>query len=99
MKTHPPTIMLVDDDEDLLSLMKTGFQKHGYAVDARTTAPRREDITDGDPAVIIMDIGLEDENGAALCRAIKRDARAIGTPVILISGHDDAELHQEAASG
>ena len=99
MRTESPIIMLVDDDEDLLSLMKTGLEERGYRVDARTTAPRKEDITGLNPAVIFMDIGLRDENGAALCRAIKHDARATGTPVILISAHDDALLHQEAASG
>ena len=91
--------MLIDDDQDLLSLMKTSLEQQGYLVEARTSAPCREDISDTSPAVIFMDICLENENGAALCRAIKKDALATGTPVILISGHDDDLLHEEAASG
>ena len=91
--------MLIDDDEDLLALMKASFEHKGYTVDARTTAPRREEILGTRPAVIIMDVSLKGENGAALCHAIKQDPGAGRTPVILISGHDADLLHEEAASG
>lgn len=93
------TIMLVDDDKDLLYMMKQSLEKEGYNVGSRTSAPGKKDIVDTHPAVIFMDVNLSGENGAALCRAIKHDAAASDTPVVLISGDDDDLLHQEAASG
>lgn len=45
-----------------------------------------------------MDVNLQDDKGAALCSAIKRDRHSTHPPVILISGHAEEELRQEAAS-
>jgi CheY-like chemotaxis protein len=97
MEHYTPTILLVDDDQDLLALMTDVLEQHGYRVHARTDAPGNAEIAQIAPALIFMDIGLKNENGAALCHAIKRDAQ--GIPVVLISGHDDAQLHQEATAG
>lgn len=96
--THPdrPIIMLVDDDTDLLALLETALLAEGYAVDVRASAPSRQDIAAVDPSLIFLDVGLLEENGAALCRAIKEDFGPT-LPVVLISGHDDDQLHQEAA--
>ena len=92
-----PTIMLVDDDADLLGLLRSTLEKEGYTIDARTSAPRRQDIADVRPSMIFMDIGLSEENGAALCRAIKDDFGA-ALPIILISGMEEGTLKREADS-
>lgn len=78
-----PVIMLVDDDADLLGLLRSTLEKEGYRVEARTSAPGRQDILDVDPSMIFMDVGLSEENGAALCRAIKEDLGA-SLPVVLM---------------
>lgn len=91
-----PLIMLVDDDTDLLLLLEATLLAEGYAVDARTDAPGRGDITAVQPSLLFLDVGLLEENGAALCRAIKEDFGAT-LPVVLMSGHADDQLHQEAA--
>lgn len=97
--TNPnPTIMLVDDDQDLLHLMKASLENEGYVVETRTSAPSNADITAVDPALIFMDVCLNDENGAALCHALKHSGSGAKTPVILISGQDEDRLHQEAAT-
>jgi DNA-binding response OmpR family regulator len=93
---HP--ILLVDDDQDLLMLMKAGLETQGYTVLTRTSAPCRSEIEELAPAVVFMDVNLQKDNGAALCSAIKRDGHSAHPPVILISGHGEEELRQEAAS-
>jgi DNA-binding response OmpR family regulator len=86
------SILLVDDDPDLLQLMKTGLEKRGYTVLARATAPCREEIAEMDPALVFMDVNLQQENGAALCSSIKRDRYSPHPAVILISGLEEGEL-------
>lgn len=96
--TRNPTILVVDDDSDLLELMKRGFEREGYHVVARGTPPAKEEVEHIDPALIIMDVGLGDENGAALCHAIKRDGIRTDHHVVLISGHPRELLDMEAGS-
>lgn len=45
--THP--ILLVDDDQELLLLMKTGSENEGCMVLVRTSAPCRAEIDALDP--------------------------------------------------
>lgn len=91
---HPHPILLVDDDPDLLLMMKTGLENQGYDVLARESAPTRGEMSVLDPAVVFMDVNLHQENGAALCSAIKRDSHSQHPPVILISALGEGELRQ-----
>lgn len=93
-----PIILVVDDDSDLLRLMKRGFEQKGYTVVARRTAPDKAEVDRIGPSVIFMDVGLGAENGAALCHALKRGGSATGQHVVLISGHPQNILEVEAAS-
>jgi DNA-binding response OmpR family regulator len=85
-------ILLVDDDLDLLHLLRSGLENKGYHVLARTNVPCREEFAAMDPALVFMDINLQHENGAALCSAIKRDGHGPHPAVILISGLGEGEL-------
>lgn len=91
-------ILLVDDDQDLLRLMKLTLERDGHRVATLSSAPSRDDIVRLRPHLIFMDVELGNENGAALCSAVKRDALAAGA-VVLISGHGDEQLRSEAMLG
>ncbi len=93
-----PSVLLVDDDQDLLQLMKTGLEDKGYTVHARASAPCRTEMRLMDPAVVFMDVNLPGENGAALCSSIKRDSHSPHPPVILISGVGEGELRASTGS-
>jgi CheY-like chemotaxis protein len=96
--TERPTILLVDDDEDLLMMMRTSFERAGYNVVARKSAPARDEVEQLGPSVIFMDVELESDNGAALCHALKRGGVNMDQHIILISGHAENTLSQEAMS-
>ncbi|MBS1582314.1 MAG: response regulator [Bacteroidetes bacterium] len=89
-----PTVMVVDDDPDLLALMKRTLEKGGFTVAARKGPPDWRDLEETRPAVLFMDIGLGDMDGARVCAAMKRNARIAQLPVILISGEE--RLKEEA---
>lgn len=97
---HDPTpvILLVDDDQDLLDLMSQALAKDGHSVVTMNHAPSHQDIERVRPALIFMDVELGEENGAALCHAVKSDAELFGA-VVLISGHTDDRLRTEADAG
>lgn len=92
------TILLVDDDQDLLQLMKATLEKDGHRVETLSAAPSHEDLARLRPNLVFLDVELGAENSAALCHAVKHDAAAVGA-VVLISGHSDDLLRSEATMG
>jgi len=66
-------ILLVDDDNDLLDLLKYNFQKEGFEV--RTVSKARKAISAAVaflPELIVLDVFMPDGNGIDLCREIRR---------------------------
>ena len=89
------TVMVVDDDEDLLRLARAVLQREGFHVDVRTTSPSWQDLQNTAPCVLFMDIGLGTENGMEACLAIKSNEQFRSLPVILISGQGETRLREE----
>jgi DNA-binding response OmpR family regulator len=77
-------LLLVEDNERLAGLLKQGLEKTGFTVDIVDTA------TDAGEAmqaikfeVIILDLGLPDEDGLSVLRAMRQ--RGDTTPVIIMT--------------
>lgn len=82
-----PHILLVDDDEDILSLLTGFFRKHGFTVsvaangNAMFAALQMRSID-----LIILDVMLQYEDGFTLCQRL----RAISTiPIIMLTAVAD----------
>lgn len=91
-----PVVMVVDDERDFLVLTRTLLLRNGFRADVRTRAPGWHELLLADPAVILMDVMLEGENGAEVCRAIKAHPRFGRLPVILVSGQGEDRLKKAA---
>lgn len=82
-----PHLLLVDDDEDILSLLKNFFRKHGHivsvAADGKTLFAALET---GNVDLIVLDVMLRHEDGFSLCRQV----RATSTiPIIMLTAVAD----------
>jgi two-component system OmpR family response regulator len=82
-----PHLLLVDDDEDILSLLTTFFRKHGHTVsvaedgNAMFAALEQRTID-----LIVLDVMLKHEDGFSLCRRL----RATSTlPIIMLTAVAD----------
>ena len=91
-----PTIMVVDDDKDLLQAMSFLLKRFGFEVDARETPPNWIDLQNVYPSLIFMDVELIRFNGAHVCKSIKENMANWKLPVVLTSAHSQEELEQEA---
>lgn len=86
-------ILIIDDDRDLCELMEDALDDI-YAVHLCHEAHKASTLTQQhQPALIILDINLHDENGLQLCQQLQT-LRSV--PVLLISG-DDADEFQDAS--
>lgn len=84
-------ILLVDDNEDLLLITQVILKSQGYKVDLATTlAEAQTAMAAGLPQLILMDVNLQGEDGAAFCRQLKEASATKEVRIILMSGDDDA---------
>jgi len=79
-------ILLVDDDMDLLSMLKNVLKSNGYSVTtlADGTAVLRT-INYITPDIIILDIHMPPTDGREICRQIKNAPELRHIPVVLYS--------------
>lgn len=96
--THPPAVLVVDDDADLCHLLGAALRKEGFVVETLGTAPSWELLERLDPCVIFLDIGLGAEDGTLVCNQIHRHPRHAHRPVVLISGRPEERLRADAST-
>ena len=93
MKTK---ILLVDDEDDILELLKEWLMAEGFDVLlARNAEEFRESALTQKPDVIILDIMLGPENGIHVYDGLLHQGLDRKTPVIFLTGlaHDRPETH------
>jgi two-component system, OmpR family, response regulator VicR len=86
-------ILLVDDNQDLLLITQVILKSQGYEVALASTVQEAETAIEmGLPALILMDVNLDGEDGCAFCKVLKADPATKDIKVILMSGDDDNSL-------
>jgi len=82
-----PRILLLEDDEELRSIVGRGLREEGFAVSiAGSAAELVRQVDAGDVDALIIDIGLPDADGRDVVQALR--ARGVGTPVIFLTARD-----------
>ncbi|OOG28773.1 DNA-binding response regulator [Thioalkalivibrio denitrificans] len=78
------TVLVVDDDPQVRSLLSDYLSEHGYAViEAASGAALREAVARQVPQVVLLDVGLPGEDGLSLARFL-REQFDLG--IIIVSG-------------
>jgi two-component system OmpR family response regulator len=79
--------LIVDDDEDIRSLLTDFFRRHGHTVSAAATGAEMFSILGAKPVdMVILDVMLQDEDGFSVCRQLRTTS---STPVIMLTGMAD----------
>ena len=77
-------ILLVDDSKTELHVLSELLLKHGYAVrTAESGEEALKRLAEEKPDLVLLDVVMPGQNGFQLTRAITRDPRFAGLPVIL----------------
>jgi DNA-binding response OmpR family regulator len=80
-------VLIADDDLKVLDLLVELLEAEGYEVSSATDGRSAlEKISTFAPDLVISDVVMPVLDGIELCRALKRDAKYSGVPVLLISG-------------
>jgi DNA-binding response OmpR family regulator len=80
-------ILAVDDDADILKVLKANLEIHGYEVDtAGNWENARELLSSGLPDLILLDLMLPDGDGVEICRTIRKEHSRV--PIIMLTARD-----------
>jgi len=85
--TDDITLLAVDDDQDIRTVLKANLGLHGYTVlTAANLAEARAILNTEEPALIILDLNLPDGDGLDFCTKFKQQQPLI--PVIMLTARD-----------
>lgn len=84
--TNKNTVLLVDDEEHILELLKFNFGREGFDVLAVTTGEECLNICKRElPDIIILDLMLPGIDGLEVCRILKQNQRTRLIPIIMLT--------------
>lgn len=96
-----PSVLLIDDNAELLSVMKEMFRERYRVLTAVDGRQAWDKLNSNEVDVIICDVMLPDANGWELCTRIKGDLRFNHIPIIILTaknGIDDRVASYEAGA-
>ncbi len=81
-------ILVVDDDADLRSVVRRALVADGHVVEvADSVGAARASLAANVPHLAVLDIGLPDGSGLALCAALRADGFAF--PIVLLTARTE----------
>src|SRR5256885_7993928 len=83
-------ILIVEDESDLIKLLKYNLEKEGFRISYATDgsialAEARRDP----PDLVILDLMLPGLDGLEICRQLRRNDRFAQTPILILSARSE----------
>ncbi|MEI8138374.1 MAG: response regulator [bacterium] len=100
MKKGQPVakILMVDDNDDLLLLVGARLRSNGYEVVTASNGETAIKLALREkPALILLDMGLPDLDGCAVCRRLKSEVSIREIPIIVMSANSRQVDKDQAA--
>ena len=79
-------ILIVDDEEDILSLVEYNLRKEGYrTIGVKTGEAALQLVEEETPDLIILDLMLPEMDGLEVCRILKSNENTSDIPIIMLT--------------
>ncbi|MBP7381379.1 response regulator transcription factor [Myxococcota bacterium] len=87
-------LLVVDDEEDILELLRYNLEREGYSVVTALSGEEAVDRARADaPDLILLDLMLPGMNGLDVCRVLSRDERTQSIPIIILTARaEEADI-------
>ncbi|MFT5240949.1 MAG: two-component system alkaline phosphatase synthesis response regulator PhoP [Candidatus Promineifilaceae bacterium] len=80
------TILVIEDDDDILELLSYNLEREGFAVlRAETGEDGLQCMADTAPDLVLLDLMLPQMDGLEVCRRVRADAQLKRIPIIMIT--------------
>ena len=85
-----PRVLVVDDEPDLLELVRVNLDQSGFAVEtAASGGEALERLRRAPPDLMVLDLMLPDVSGTEICRQVRADAQLSQLPIIMLTARAD----------
>ena len=82
-----PTILVVDDERNIVQLAKLYLRNEGYQVESTSNGREAlEKVKQTAPSLVVLDLMLPELDGWEVCRQLRRDGE---TPIIILTARGD----------
>ena len=88
LTTMHPTILVVDDEKDILELLKYNLEKDGYRVLTARNGREALKLARQNPELVVLDIMMPELDGWEVCKAIRKDPATSKIPIIILTARD-----------
>ncbi|MBI1798056.1 MAG: response regulator [Candidatus Eisenbacteria bacterium] len=99
MSERAPRILIVDEEADLVAVLRLGLEIEGFEViEAGDGEEGLRLAREGQPTLMLLDLMLPRLDGYKVCRALKFDDRYKALPIFILSarsGEQDRKLAAE----
>ncbi len=83
----PRRVLVVEDDEAIGRAVRDSLESHGYQAEwCGTGAAAQSAVDQLVPDLVVLDVGLPDIDGFALCRSLREQHRDM--PIVLVTARD-----------
>jgi two-component system phosphate regulon response regulator PhoB len=84
------TILIVDNEQDILELLSYNLQREGYrVVPAESGEAAIDSAVSLRPELIVLDLMLPGIDGVEVCRRLRSDARVKDIPIIMLTAKSE----------
>ena len=81
-------ILVVDDEQDLLEILKFNLETEGYQVSTATSAEEALTMDIGAQNLLLLDVMMGGMSGFALAHKLKEQPSTAGIPIIFLTARD-----------
>ena len=79
-------ILVIDDEPDIVELVRFGLRQEGFSVDTAMTARAGlRQLEESPPDLVVLDLMLPDLSGTEVCRRIRSRPETADLPVVMLT--------------
>jgi len=81
----PKTILVVDDEKDIVDLLKYNLEKEGYSVLTAGNGKKAMEQARKQPDLILLDIMMPEKSGYEVMKELRQDKKTESIPVVFLT--------------
>jgi two-component system alkaline phosphatase synthesis response regulator PhoP len=81
-----PTVLIIDDEKDLIEMARHSLEKHAFDVIGALDGESGLDIAKNQaPDIVLLDLMLPGVDGLEVCRRLRNDAKTARIPILMLT--------------
>ncbi|HTR53154.1 MAG TPA: response regulator [Kofleriaceae bacterium] len=86
MTTKPASILVVDDDPEIVTMLSSRLQKRGYKISTAEDGHRALELAKRErPDLVVLDVMMPGKSGWEVARALKQDPVTQDVKIVMLS--------------